>query len=476
VGTSGLAGLAPLLARFLPAQRWFAGRGRALGEVRPGPPVRLNQGTPAFLHLLVDVPASGAGGARYQVPLGLDVTPPVPPAAALGTVRFEGRDLVAYDALGDERLRPVLLERMAEDAELGGLRFVSAGDRTRLRARRSRVLGGEQSNTSVVYDDRLILKLFRRVHDGVNPELELTRALARRGFAQVVPPLGWLETAGPGTEGATLAVVQPFLRGAREGFQVALERTRAWHGGDGTAGFGAQARALGTLTGELHLALAAAFGGHRAGPEELEAARRRRAADLELTLRAAPTLAPRRAGIATVRAAADLAGAHLQRVHGDYHLGQVVRVAGPGRPGEVGAAAGAGAAGPRDWYVLDLEGEPARPLAERRRPDSPFKDVAGMLRSFDYAAFHPLVSGDVPGRAGAEARALAWIRQARAAYLDAWLAAVAPGGWLPDDPAPLLRAFELDKALYEVRYEASYRPDWLPIPLGGVGRLLAGQS
>ena len=457
MGSSGPAGLGPLIARYLPAQRWFAGRGRVLGEVRPGRPVRLNDGVPALLHLLVDVPGEG-GGARWQLPLGLDAQAPGPRGGELGSVRFEGRDLVVYDALGDERLRPVLLERIAEGAEPEGLRFVPAADPRRLRAARSRLLAGEQSNTSVVYEDRLILKLFRRVQAGVNPELELTRGLAEYGFRHVAAPLGWVETAGPG-EAATLALVQPFLRGAREGWSLALERARAWHAGDGGAGFEPEARALGTLTAELHLALAAAFGSERATPGRPTAPPPLREQDVEATLLAAPVLAPHRAGIAAVaRAAAPaLARAHLQRVHGDYHLGQVVK------------------APPRRWYVLDLEGEPARPLAERRRPASPLKDVAGMLRSFDYAGFHPLAAGDVPGGQGAEARALAWVRRARAAFLDAWLAVAGRGGWLPGDPAPLLRAFELDKALYEVRYEASYRPGWLPIPLGGVERLLAGQ-
>jgi maltokinase len=133
---------------------------------------------------------------------------------------------------------------------------------------------------------------------------------------------------------------------------------------------------------------------------------------------------------------------------------------------------------PARWVVLDFEGEPARPLTERRTPDSPLRDVAGMLRSFDYAAFHPLLAGDTATGAqqhdAAEARALEWARRARAAFLDGWHRAVQAieDAGDRDAEALVLRALELDKALYEVRYEARYRPDWLEIPLGGINRLL----
>jgi maltokinase len=175
-----------------------------------------------------------------------------------------------------------------------------------------------------------------------------------------------------------------------------------------------------------------------------------------------PELAAHRAAIEEIYTKAEAAGGgsrYLQRIHGDYHLGQVLKA-------------------DQGWVVIDFEGEPARALEERRRLASPLQDVAGMLRSFDYAAFQPLVVGRVPGPAGGElARfeepAAAWIEANRNAFLDAYLTAAGEHGQaLGGDHELLLRAFELDKAVYEVMYEARHRPPWLQIPLGGIRRLL----
>jgi maltokinase len=442
------------LGSFMAGQRWFAGRGRQVVSVRPGPVTELGDGDPALLHLLVDVGYADGAGERYQVPLGVGQAPPagLPEAALLGEVG----GLVAWDALADRALTGRLLGLLAAGGEVGGLRFATGPGAAGLLAGvdlgAARPLGAEQSNTSVVVDGRLILKLFRQVVAGVNPELELTEALARHGFDAVASPVGWVEAAGEGDDPPTLALLQPFYAGSAEGWALAVERSAAWHGGDDGAGFEAEARALGEVTGRLHLALAEALPtgvASAADQAELVAGRR---AELAQTVALAPALAGLRGPIEATLAQADLAGAPLQRIHGDYHLGQVLR-----------AADG-------HWVILDFEGEPARPLAQRRRPDSALRDVAGMLRSFDYAAFQPLLADGAEPDAAAEARAAAWAAPARAAFLSGWLAA----GGAPE-PAGLA-GFELDKALYEVRYEARYRPGWLPVPLGGIQRLLAASS
>lgn len=441
--------LSPLLMEFLQRQRWFAGRDRRINVVQIKSLSKLNDGLPWLLHIQAEVIYTHGEAERYQVLVGLDDhAPEADSSLLLGSLTVQGRELVAYEALVDARLRQVLLDLMAASADLDGLRFRSSSPlRTDDRAASSRLLDAEQSNSSIVYDERWILKVFRRLEAGINPELEVTRLLARQGFSGVAAPVGWIES----TE-STLAVLQSFFAGATEGWELALHRTQAWHSGDTTADFREEASALGTVIAEMHRALAKAFPTMCAGASELEALRRRREDELTRTLSLVPSLRPLGAGIRAIFAAAekDFHGVHLQRVHGDLHLGQVLR-------SRTGA-----------WVILDFEGEPARPMAERRAPDNPLRDVGGMLRSFDYAAFHPLVSNSN----GAEVSATTWTAHARAAFLDAYWRAMSGAGCLPADPAILLRAFELEKALYEVRLEAGYRPDWLPIPIGGVKRLV----
>jgi maltokinase len=169
-------------------------------------------------------------------------------------------------------------------------------------------------------------------------------------------------------------------------------------------------------------------------------------------------LAPYKEAIEAVYAEAQAAGGarYLQRIHGDYHLGQVLRSG-------------------HDWVVLDWEGEPARSLEERRRLASPLRDVAGMLRSFDYAVSQPLLLADdeeAAARDGEEGDPNAWVEANRTAFLDGYLGRAGDAGWLPEGHELLLRTYELDKAVYEVMYEARFRPDWVGIPLGGIRRLL----
>ena len=449
--------LSSSLAEYLQQQRWFAGRGRRIDVVLVKSLIRLNDSLPALLHMEAEVLYTEGAAERYQVLVGLDHhAPTMHPSSMLGQLTVHGRELVAYDALVDTRLRQLLLTLITAGVDLDGVHFRCStpsvlGDGRHDRPASSRLLEVEQSNTSIVYDERFILKVFRRLQPGVNPDLEIPRLLARQGFGGLAAPVGWVESAE-----STLAVLKPFFAGSTEGWQLALQRTHAWHSGDGTADFGEEARALGAVTADMHLALVEALPTSHAGPDELQDLRTRRQDELTQTLELVPGLRSLEGGIRAVFEAAerDFGGVHLQRVHGDLHLGQVLRLRTGG------------------WVVLDFEGEPARPVEERLAPDSPLRDVGGMLRSFEYAAFHPLVTGSKTD----EAAATAWAAQARAAYLDGYWRAMAGTARLPRDPQALLRAFELEKALYEVRLEAGYRPGWLPIPLGGVARLVAESS
>ncbi|MEE4494668.1 maltokinase N-terminal cap-like domain-containing protein [Streptomyces sp. BE230] len=447
--TALLPSLGPLLHEWLPRQRWFAGKGRPITafslvsatEILPVDSGAAETG-PGLLHLLVKahqptMPAQPPPDC-YQLLLGVRSTlsPRLAPAL-IGHVAdgpLAGRTV--YDGLYDPRLASLLLERLRTPGGLGGLRF-GRGAEPIPDGLTPRVLDTEQSNSSLVYGDSYILKIFRRVFPGTNPDLELPLALAREGCGRVPAPVAWFEAATP--ERLTLGVLQPYLRGAQDGWQLAL---RALATGDD---FTPEALALGRATAEVHTALAAALPTpslHRAQTDQLAAAMVRR---LEAAAHAVPALVPYVPGL---RAAFDAVtalghGGHgwaAQRVHGDLHLGQTLR-------GSDGF-----------WSLIDFEGEPARPLPERRSPQPPVRDIAGMLRSFDYAArSHRPWNAD-------------WAARCRTAYCDGYAQAA---GVDPRDEPELLRAHETDKAVYEVLYEARHRPDWLPVPMAAIHRLAA---
>ncbi|MFI0761880.1 phosphotransferase [Streptomyces anulatus] len=438
-----LPSLAPLLHAWLPRQRWFAGKGRpvtgfSLVSATEMLPLDGAAG-PGLLHLLlrVEQPSQQDRPADdcYQLLLGARTSlPPLLAGALIGRVErgpLAGR--VVYDALHDPRLADVLLERFRRPGSLGSLRFertaaIPAG-------LMPRVLDAEQSNSSLVYGDAFILKIFRRVFPGTNPDLELPLALGGEGCERVPAPVAWFEAPGP--EPLTLGVLQPFLHGARDGWQLALAALAA--GRD----FLPEARALGRATAEVHTALAAALPTpalRGTQTRQLVAEMTRR---LEAAAQAVPALVPHVPGLrAAFEAVTDLgvrgSGWAQQRVHGDLHLGQTLRSA------------------DGFWSLIDFEGEPARPLPERRMPAPPVRDVAGMLRSFDYAArSHRPWNPE-------------WAARCRAAYCEGYAQA---SGRDPRGEPELLRAHETDKAVYEVLYEARHRPDWLPVPMAAIQRL-----
>ncbi|MES4905682.1 MULTISPECIES: maltokinase [unclassified Streptomyces] len=476
-GPAGLlASLAPLLTEWLPRQRWFAGKGRpvtgfALVCATELLPYATGSTTPGLLHLLIRAQqpeppghrhGSGCGHRRgaaasdcYQILLGVRSTLPPRLAPALIGRPSSGplHGWTVYEALLDPRLATLLLERLRMPGTLGPLRFLNEPSAAIPSALAPRLVTAEQSNSSVIYGDTFILKLFRRVSPGTNPDLELPLALARTGCTRVPAPAAWFEAvppvegagagAGPRSDPFTLGVLQPYLAGSTDGWQLALDAVAA------RDDFTDAAHALGQATAEVHLAMARALPTsvlRRPQIEHLAAAMSER---LDAAAAAVPALHPYRAALHSAYedlAALGRAGRTwtAQRIHGDLHLGQVLR-----RTVE----------GEERWSLIDFEGEPSRPLDERRRPQPAVRDIAGMLRSFDYAA---AVSGhDGPQN---------WAGRARAAYCAGYAEA---SGADPRDEPELLRAHETDKAVYEVVYEARHRPEWLPVPMSAIHRLAA---
>ena len=334
-----------------------------------------------------------------------------------------------FDALQDPRSAQLLLERLRRPGAAGPLRFETDPSLVVPSGLVPRLMEAEQSNTSLVYGDAFILKVFRRVQPGINPDLEVPEALAEQGCRRVPAPVAWFRTVHP--QEATLGVLQPYLRDANDGWALAL---RALATSDH---FTIQARQLGQATAEVHLALAAAFptGTHDESVRTASAMTER----LDAAAHAVPALRPYVPGLRAAFGAlvACDPGPPAQRIHGDLHLGQVLRAG-------------------RDWFVIDFEGEPSRPLAERRAAQSPVRDIAGMLRSFDYAARQRR-----PWRPE-------WARRCREAFCAGY---ADRAGWDPRKKHGLLRAYETDRAVYEVLYEARHRPDWLPVPMAAIERL-----
>jgi maltokinase len=467
-GASLTPGKVEMVTTWMPRQRWYAGKGHVpqlhrVGGFRFEDPAG-EVGVETLL--LADTAASPA--VVYQVPLTYR-SEPLEGAehALLGTMEHSvlGTRYV-YDGPHDPVYTAGLVETVlgpgvSDDAQAGlGSNAPAVGSTTRLlsgRVSSSAVLTGEQSNTSVICRmaheeggaaEPLIVKVFRTLQDGDNPDVVVQSALTEAGSPHVPAAFGhlagaWDSPAGEGTERGHLAFAQEFIPGVEDAWRVALVSAAA--GED----FTARARDLGVVTAQIHAALAECLPTQDAGDDTAD----RLTASMRERYSAAAQLVPELVADADAveRVVDTVRRVHLprlQRIHGDYHLGQVLDVS------------------ERGWVALDFEGEPLRPLAERVLPDLTHRDVAGMLRSFDYAA------GSVH-LADPDVDASAWAAGCRDAFLEGY-ASVA-GSPTADDEA-LTRALELDKALYEVVYEARNRPTWLPIPLTAVGRLLGRDS
>jgi maltokinase len=364
------------------------------------------------------------------------------------------------DAIADPGFARELVRLMDSDSDVetdaGTVEFRHTGDPIGEVAD-VRPMGAEQSNSSLVLDERIALKAYRRLGAGPNPELEVLRFLTERGFENIAALRGWYAHTGRLID-ATLGIAQEFVPGSADGWDLALEDLRT-----NPARFVERARELGDVTGRMHSALASdatdpAFAPEETSAESLGLLNATVDEEIEQVFLQlpddVPELAPIRGRGQEVRERLSLlttvgSAGRVIRHHGDYHLGQVL----------LGAD--------DRWIVLDFEGEPARTLVERRRKRSPLRDVAGMLRSFAYAASASRILHDTPAPAG-------WEDEVRSAFLQGYLAGVDQRLLPPGQAAVerLIAVFELEKAVYELRYELDNRPDWASIPVAGIRRLL----
>ncbi len=395
-------------------------------------------------------------GVLEVVPLRADL------ACALVEARFNSgvHDLYQllvsdrdFDALADPAEAKLLAELMQGSASVESVVFHWTDQLPRLSASPTvRPMGAEQSNSTIVLDDALALKVFRRLLPGDNPELEMLRFLGTHGFENIAALAGWYEFRGERME-ATLGVLQRYIADGRDGWEFALHEPEA---------FLERAHELGAVTGRLHTVLASDAGDPDFAPEEpgdealglLIATIDEEIDRTFLDLRdddevVAPILGRGQELRERLQMLSQQsAGGRLIRHHGDYHLGQTLLA-------------------PDGWVILDFEGEPARTLPERRRKRSPLRDTAGMLRSFAYAASAmQLLEGHAPPED--------WEAKARASFLEGYFGAIDPV-LMPAGEASIARLLsihELEKAIYELRYELNNRPDWVSIPVAAIQRLL----
>ncbi|MBM7519664.1 maltokinase N-terminal cap-like domain-containing protein [Nocardioides nitrophenolicus] len=441
---------ASFLAPFLERSRWFGGKGRTFAVTGSRELLRLGS-DPELVLLLVEVTYDDGGDRElYQVPLALYDEPQDRLEHALVGRWPDETGRPAYDAPQDRAATAHLLRAFGNRP--GFVRL--PGHDLDLDAVGS-LFSGEQSNSSVLFGEDSVLKLFRKVTPGENPDITTHRVLTEAGSPHVAQLYGWIEV-----EDLQLGMLQQFLRTASDGWDLALASVRDLfaeadlHAEEVGGDFASEAARLGSALAEVHAQLAESFPTTSLPGADLAAGMTERlAAAVEVVPELAAHADAAREVFATVAALGEVP---VQRVHGDLHLGQTLRTV-------------------LGWKLVDFEGEPAKPLAERVLPDSPWRDVAGMLRSFDYAPHAvaesmPEEDPDVLHQRGV--RADEWARRNRKAFLAAYL------GGQPLWPAAraLLTSYVIDKAVYECVYEARNRPTWLPIPLAGVARLTARRS
>lgn len=495
-----------VLREHLSSRRWFGGKAREIADVRISVAARLSLAADTAAHVaLVRVSYNTGPEEVYQLPLMEIANPPTDASTAfpaeLAVARL--RHGLVIDAVADPRFGTALARLILAHADrdtttasarhelmpirvIRGIDGAALPDPTLSRA--------EQTNSSLVFGTQVILKLYRKLELGIQPDVEMGRHLTEAGFAATPAVVGYLEYAPANSLPATLAVIDQFIPNLGDAWPLAVANAQSYlsAGDPGPLGpapmleaFKTKVGILAQRTAELHLALARPTDDPAFAPEPLTLDAQH---DLlrEIQERCAIVLGQlakrpadqfpavqslrERWPILERRLVARLSKpiqAQCTRIHGDYHLGQVLYT---------GA----------DFVIIDFEGEPSRPLAERRRKQSPLKDVAGMLRSFHYAASTACIQhgsmmvcdsgmSELERARALEHRAAAWYATVSQVFWQTYQTAAASGGFLPvdaEDRLTLLNAFLVDKAWYEIDYELGHRPDWLGIPIRGLLQLL----
>lgn len=455
------------LTAWMPRQRWYATKGRSprlrmvsWWDFEPGdsPTSVADADEVVFVRTYLVADDASDPAVLYQVPVVARSAPQLTPGDPHEIGRPDA-DVILRDGPHDAAYAQALLALVTRGGTVSGPESQAAGHPAAAhdgRPRTSRVMTGEQSNTSLVFEGPeampVICKIYRQLHPGHNPDIELPGALAAGGSPHVPAAVGWIEGSWPspaddtrGIVRGSLASAQEFLPGVQDAWRVALNA--AGSGED----FRAAAEELGVATADVHVALARLFPREGCTPAQRDAVAAVWNRRLSIALEEVPALSTWRTDIEAVYSTAlTLPWPALQRIHGDYHLGQVLRVPG------------------RGWVLVDFEGEPLRPMGERTLPDLALRDVAGMLRSFDYVAGS--LELERPDLASA---VWDWAHTARESFLRGYAAASFVD---LTTVAALLTALEMDKAVYEAIYEVRNRPAWTQIPLGAVKRLIAGVS
>ncbi|MGB0098695.1 MAG: hypothetical protein WBP61_00310 [Nocardioides sp.] len=467
--------------RYLERTRWFSGKGRPfeIASVRRiGEVPRAGAGEPHVVIDLVEVGyADGPGGSEvYQVPMAFYTDPePRLDHAFIGWWEEPTYGWVhAYDALHDREAMGLWLQafdRAAGEAggnlnDGSGLRFHRLDGHDLDLDSHSTLFSGEQSNSSVAFGEDSLMKVFRKITPGVNPDISVHDVLTRTDSEHIASLYGWLDWVdgdpqsgaeeGPGTT-MQLAMLQEFLRTATDGWELALGSVRNLfaeedlHAYEAGGDFAAESARLGTALREVHEVLAEHFPVERLDTAAVGGLADAMVTRLDEALEVVPELATHADALRAVYdRLRDLDDVAVQQIHGDLHLGQTLRTS-------------------RGWKIVDFEGEPAKPLSERLRPDSPWRDVAGMLRSFDYVphVVERQYAEDHHDGLGQRAyRADEWAHRNRNHFLTSYA-----GGDLTPAQRTLLDAYVADKAVYETVYETRNRPTWVAIPLEAVARI-----
>jgi maltokinase len=426
--------LLAVIGSWLPSRRWFAGKGHEITDLRMVARHSIS-GAPEAAHLVVAVQVDGKHWQIYQVPVTMAAS--ADPATLVGRIGgVSVHDGTAYES--------VLTGLLTQDTERAELVPNDDSPRTHWLAKPEslagyRLLNVEQSNTSVVVGDSMV-KLFRMLTPGVNPDIEVHEGLARAECHDVGQLRGWISGGwvDPGSDlmvHGHLAMVQEFFSDSVDGWDLARQRVA-----DGED-FTIESQSLGQATARMHRALAQAFPTSEVAEDQIVLMAQRLHRRLTSAAQIVPELRDMEDALQLqVDGLLQLGRITVQRVHGDYHLGQTLRT-------------------PHGWRVLDFEGEPGGDFENRRVLDHPLRDVAGMLRSFDYAAWQG---------GGNSAQARQWQQACERAFL---------AGYVHDGAAPslnqtLLQAYLVDKAAYEAVYEKRNRPEWIGIPLTALKALV----